>query len=238
MALVSACGALLGEEEISNPPVMDQVVGDAFGMEMAEDQGWTGDWGGARTSLADQGIRPYATWTGEYLANVDGGDREGGSFGGLLDFGLEMDLGPTLGLEGTTFFINAFYYSGDNPSEDVGDFNAVSNIYTDTEFNVFNLYLMQEFQDGAWLFKAGQIAVDDDFMGSDTAAIFVNSAFGPTPVESGNIAAPIYSLAAPGVYARAEPTESIYIQGAVYAGDAGPNEPGNHGFEWRTGGAA
>ncbi|MGE9290794.1 MAG: carbohydrate porin, partial [Puniceicoccales bacterium] len=226
------------QEANSGMAVEEERTGGALGPSFWEQEGLTGDWGGARTSLGDQGITPFATFTGEFLGNVDGGYQDGDIGAGLLDFGLEMDLGPTLGLAGTTFFLNAFYFDGKDISEDVGDFNAVSNIYTDTEFNIFNIYLQQELAEGEWVLKLGQIAVDDDFMVSDTASIFVNSVFGPTPVESGNIAAPIYPLAAPGALVQSNPTEDLYIQGGVYAGDAGPNESDNHGFDWRTGGSA
>lgn len=213
-------------------------VSDASGADALGQDVLTGDWLGLRSELDDYGIVPFMTFTGDFLANVDGGLTEGSIWEGLIDFGAEVDFEPLLGLEGTSFFVNAFYFHGNDISNLVGDFNIVSNTFTDTDFNVFNLFLQQEALGGQLVVKAGQIAADDDFMVADTAMLFVNSAFGPSPVESGNIAAPIYPLAAPGVYIYGRPREDFYIQGAVYAGDAGPNQSNNHGFDWRTGGAA
>ncbi|WP_309386789.1 carbohydrate porin [Cerasicoccus frondis] len=201
--------------------------------------GLTGAWFGVRDELGDAGLTPYAEFTGQFLANADGGVDADSSWQGLLDFGLEADLETLAGWEGGAFFINAFYFHGNDLSGPyVGDFNAVSNIYTDTDFNIFNIFLQQSFADEQVIVKAGQIAVDDDFMVSETALLFINSAFGPLPVESGNLAAPIYPLAAPGALIRVEALENAHFQTAIYAGDAGPNQSNNHGFDWRTGGSA
>lgn len=189
--------------------------------------------------LDQWGISPIANATGQFLANVDGGRDEGSAWEALVDFGLEAHLEKLIGWEGAEFHINAFYYHGNDLSTDyVGNYNLVSNLYTATDLNVFNIYLSQSLLEDALYLKAGQIAADDDFMVSDTALLFINSAFGPLPTESGNIAAPIYPLAAPGAYVRGEPAKDWYVQAAVYAGDAGPNQSSNHGFEWRTGGSA
>lgn len=198
--------------------------------------GLTGSW---REQLEARGIAPYATYIGEFFANSGGGLGDGSAWAGLLDFGAEVDLEKSIGWEGGVFYINAFYFEGNDVSGDfVGDFNAVSNLYTTTSFNVYNIFLQQSLADGATWFKIGQIALDDDFMVSESALLFLNAGFGPLPTQSGNIAAPVYSLAAPGVVVYTEPVEDWYLQAAVYAGDAGPAESDNQGFEWRTGGSA
>jgi hypothetical protein len=104
----------------------------------------------------------------------------------LLDVGVEFDLETLAGWTDGSFVINAFAFAGSDPGEYVGDNNGVSNIYTDTELNVFNIYVKQRFGE-RWV-KLGQIALDDDFYGSDGAGHFVNSAFGPLTTESGNLA--------------------------------------------------
>lgn len=190
-------------------------------------------------TLDQWGVMPTVGVTGEFLADVDGGRDEGSAWEALVDIGLKADFEKLIGWEGGEFYVNAFYYHGNDLSTDyVGNYNLVSNLYTDTDFNVFNIYLGQSLLDDRLYLKTGQIAADDDFMVSETALLFINSAFGPLPTESGNIAAPIYPLAAPGAFVRGEPAKGWYVQTAVYAGDAGPNQPSNHGFEWRTGGSA
>lgn len=201
--------------------------------------GLTEGWRAGRERLEARGIVPYATYIGEFFANSGGGSGDGSAWAALLDFGVEVDLDKFIGWEGGVFYVNAFYFDGNDVSGDfVGDFNAVSNLYTTTSFNVYNIFLQQSLGDGSTWFKVGQIALDDDFMVSETSLLFINASFGPLPTQSGNIGAPIYSLAAPGVVVYTEPTEDWYLQAAVYAGDAGPAESDNQGFDWRTGGSA
>ncbi|MGE9295390.1 MAG: carbohydrate porin [Puniceicoccales bacterium] len=235
-ALLAACASSAQSDDSG---AVELTSGDAFGGDFFEQDGVTGDWLGARNWLDERGISPYATFTGEFLANVDGGIDDGSAWSGLVDFGLNVELAKLTGWEGGTLFANAFYFHGNDLSGDyVGDFNGVSNIYTDTEVNVFNIFLRQGFWGGRVWAKAGQIAADDDFMIADSADVFVNAAFGTPSFESGNITAPIYPLAAPGALVYVEPLEGFFIQGAIYAGDAGPAQSNNHGFDWRTGGSA
>ncbi|GHB90498.1 carbohydrate porin [Cerasicoccus arenae] len=235
------CSALLATPGSNADPAYDELrlTNDAFGEDWMKAEGATGSWGGLRPQLEDHGLSPFASATGQFLANVDGGYDDDSAWEILIDFGLEVDLEKLVGWTGGAFFINAFYFHGNDLSGNgIGDFNGVSNIYTGTDVNVFNLYASQSLFEGRLYLKAGQIAADDDFMAADTALIFINSCFGPILTESGNIAAPIYPLAAPGALVNYEPFEGWQVLGAVYAGDAGPNQPSNHGFEWRTGGSA
>ncbi|YCM47086.1 carbohydrate porin (plasmid) [Verrucomicrobiaceae bacterium 227] len=201
--------------------------------------GLTGDWGGLRTRLVDRGISPYAVFAAEVFSNVDGGFRSGTSSPGLLDFGVGMDLEKLIGWKGAGFTATAFAaYGDDGSAKYIGDFNVASNLFSATDFNLFNLFFSQTFADESVFLKVGQIAADDDFMGSDTAGLFLNSAFGPLPTESGNVAAPIFPLTAPGAFIRITPSGTFSFHTGIYAGDSGPSQSGNHGFDWRTGGTA
>ncbi len=229
----------LAEAEL-NPPLGHSHPGsDVQAASWIEQPGLTGNWGGTRGSLAEKGILPFATYLGEVFNNHSGGIDNGTAWAGLLDFGVELDLEKLAGWQGATFFVNAFYFHGDDISGDqVGDFNAVSNLYTDTSFNFYNIFLQQDFGDGDSFFKIGQIALDDDFMVSESSLLFLNAGFGPLPVQSGNTAAPIYALAAPGALVHYAPSEQWFVQIGIYTGDAGPAVSNNQGFDWNTGGAS
>jgi porin len=212
---------------------------DVYSIGWLEQPGVTGNLGGARDSLEDRGITPYVAYVGEVFTNHAGGINHGTAWSGLLDFGVELNLEKLAGWEGASFFVNAFYFDGNDVSGDrVGDFNAVSNLYTDTRFNLYNIFLQQAVMNDDSFFKIGQIALDDDFMVSETSLLFLNAGFGPMPVESGNTAAPIYALAAPGAVVRYASEVSWFVQGGVYAGDAGVAESNNQGFGWKMGGVA
>ncbi|MFT5906835.1 MAG: porin [Cryomorphaceae bacterium] len=187
----------------------------------------------------ESGITPYATLMGEVYTNHSGGISNGSAFAGLLDVGVEIDLEKLAGWKGASIFANAFYFEGDDiTGKRIGDFNAATNLYTDTSFNIYNIFFQQSFGNGDSFFKLGQIALDDDFMVSESALLFINAGFGPLPVQSGNTAAPIYALAAPGGVIHYDIAGPGFVQAGVYVGDSGTAESGNQGFDWNTGNAA
>lgn len=206
----------------------------------------TGGWSG-RMKLEDHGVTPFATLTGEAWGNVSGGLQQRGWANSLLDFGVELDTGKLGWWQGGTFLVQAHWV--ENLRNDVcfsdytGGFNPVSNIEAGDHLRVFNLFYRHSWRDDAVVLKVGQIAVDDDFMGSDYAGLFLNSAFGAMPSQVGTPLAtscgghppfPIYSVAAPGLFLRVQPFESFYSQVGLYYGQPGFDERSNYGFDWAS----
>ncbi len=199
----------------------DSLSGEVFGLEQ----------------LNSSGIRPYGLLLGGFVANLEGGNRTGSVGEGLLDFGVDIDFEEMGGWSGASLHLGAFAIFGDDPSEHlVGDFNAVSNIAAFNTVRLFQAWLQKEWRDGAIAMRIGQIAADDDFMVSENAGLFLNSAFGPLPTESGNIGAPIFPLGSPGLWGSVRITENTYFQIGVYSGDAGQEEINDHGLEFGLGG--
>jgi len=185
------------------------------------------------------GILLTAASIGEVFSNHGGGVDSGSAFASLIDVGVELDLEVLAGWKDASVVANAFYFSGkDISGEYVGDFNAVSNLYTDTSFNLYNIYFQKGFGSKGSFFKLGQVALDDDFMVSESALLFLNASFGPLPVQSGNTGAPVYSLAAPGAVMKYSFGDASFCQFGMYVGDAGEAVSGNQGFGWRTGRSA
>ena len=183
------------------------------------------------------GIRPYGVLTAELVANLEGGNETGSVGLGLFDFGVDLDLEEMGGWSGADMHFGAFAIFGDDPTEDlVGDFNVLSNIAAFNTVRLFQAWLQQEWRDGAIAIRFGQIALDDDFMVSEGASLFLNSAFGVLPTESGNTGAPIFPLGAPGIWGKVSTTDSGYFQFGVYSGDAGDEEINDDGLEFGLGG--
>ena len=118
----------------------------------------------------------------------------------------------------------------------MGDFNALSNIAAFNTVRLFQAWLQKEWRDGAIAMRIGQIGADDDFMVSENAGLFVNSAFGPLPTESANIGAPIFPLGAPGLWGSFRITENANFQFGIYSGDAGEEEVNDDGLKFGLGG--
>jgi porin len=205
---------------------------------------FTGAWQ-ARRRLTEQGVAPFANWTTEVWGNPAGGIHHHAWWDSLLDFGLVLDTARLQWWHGGTFMLQAHWaqsVQGEQCFEDyTGALNPVSSIMAGNHIRVFNLHYQHVWRDGEVLIKVGQLAADDDFMGSDYAGLFLNSAFGAMPsqvgtplaTECGNPPAfPIYSVAAPGILVRVEPVDGLFSQIGLYYGRPGFDDPENYGFDW------
>lgn len=217
----------------------------AHGAEATEEaQGknlWTansllGDWAGPRywpalrDGAASSGIHPFVIYTGEFFGNVHGGIERGGVWEGVLDFGVEIDMEAFAGVKGGALFMAGEWIEGEDPTESlVGDFNAVSNIAGFNTVRFLQGWYGQSFGE-AWTLRIGMLALDDEFMVSDAAGLFLNSAFGPLPTLSGNVGAPIWPLSAPGAFVEYAAPAGAFLRFGLYDGDAGEESVNDDGL--------
>ncbi len=197
----------------------------------------TGDWLGWRSRLKEAGVTPYAVWMGEVFRNFEGGLRTATDWAGLLEFGVNVDLEKAIGWRHARFHASAVWLQdNDDPSADyVGNFDEVSNIAGERAVRAYRFYLSQGCESERLRIKLGQLVLDDDFMVSTHASLFLNASFGAMPIESVNSPAPIYPLAALGGLAQWRPNDSVAIKLGVYNGDAGSESGNRHGFDYDIG---
>lgn len=198
-----------------------------------------GDWGGTRSGLAARGIVFNLTYASDVFGVASGGLRRGVFYNGLLDTGLDADLGMAFGWEGTRFHVNALHPHGPNGSARyVGDLGTVSNIEAYDSFRLYEAWLQQELGDGRFSLRAGQITFDSEFAVLDAyGGLFIQSGFGAPEALAANLPVPIYPYAAPGARFRVTPTDRFSIQAAVFDGNPAPGRLGDrtpgsiHAFE-------
>jgi porin len=178
-----------------------------------------GDWGGARTDLAEKGVSWQLLYTGEVLANVHGGLDPGGDYMGILDAYLDLDFEAMMDWTGGSARLNFFWAAGDGITNDyVGDLFRVSNIEAKDALRVYELWVQQKA--GVFTFRAGLLAADTEFALIEAAYQFVNGAFGALPTLSLNEAAPVYPLGALGGLVTADLGSGIVLKAGVYEGSA------------------
>jgi porin len=194
----------------------------------------TGDWGGLRTRLEEHGIEPWAEYTTGFWANLDGGFDTGVRYEGFAGWGVDIDLGAladSATWADTSFHVDWISYHGGQPSEDlVGTFpiNFVSGWEAEDSVRFYQIYLEQEFFDGALLIDAGQLVADEKFFISHIGKNFLSASFGNF-IGVG----PVYSLAAPGLYVRFRPSDAWVVRAGAYTADPGDDESSNFGFDWK-----
>ncbi len=148
----------------------------------------SGDWGGLRGTLADHGIVVGASFTGEVARVLDGGVRERSTFHHLLDLNVTFDLELLAGIEAATFFVDAYQLSGSEVSEDVGDWQAVSNFDSPHMRQVAECWWEQRFLDDALRIKLGKVDANTEFCVAENAGEFLHSSLAVAPT----IAVPTY----------------------------------------------
>jgi porin len=194
----------------------------------------TGDWGGLRTTLQQQGIAFTATYTGEVFANVQGGIKRGATYDGQFLPQLDIDLDKLLGWHGASF--RASMVQGHGPALSEGWVGNLLNVSNDVAIppatRLYNLWLQQNLFDDVVSVRAGLMNVDAEFITTLTGGLFMNGSFGWPEWTAADLpgGGPAYPLSAPGVRVKLQPApEGVYLQSAVFSGDptghSGSNSP-------------
>jgi porin len=163
----------------------------------------------------------------EILANLAGGERRGAVPAGLLSFGLDAALEPLAGWRGGHFHASAHLPLGSNISERyIGDLGIASNIAFTNTLRLFELWIEQRWFDERLSLRAGILAFDEEFAGSDLSGCFINAGFGPSVAITANMPVPVYAIAAPGVRLSAIPLRTslheVLLLAAIYDGNPAP----------------
>ncbi|MDR3439320.1 carbohydrate porin [Telmatospirillum sp.] len=181
-----------------------------------------GDMGGLRPFLGQYGLTFILQETSEVLGNVSGGNRKGWAYDGVTQAALQMDTDQALGIAGGTINVSALQIHGRNLSSDnLQSLQTASGISANRSSRLWELWYQQKFFDDDRLdVKIGQQSIDQEFMASQNAALFVNTMFGWPMLPSADLpdGGPAYPLSAPGIRARAQASESVTVLAGVFNG--------------------
>ena len=182
----------------------------------------TGDWGGARTALKDKGVDVSLNYIGEVFGVLSGGVEWRSSYEGRLEFSVDTDLEKLIGWKGGTTHLTVFqiHNSGHDVVENAGSISDPSNIDALPTTRLFTAWFEQNINDRVSL-RLGQLAADDEFIGSPTAGGLLNGTFGWADVLAANMTngGPAYPLATPGARLAVKPTDELTVLTAVFSGD-------------------
>ena len=187
----------------------------------------------------DLPVQVFADYIVEIWGNVSGGVKRGVRYDGLLNFGLSAETEHLGAWEGGEIMVQGHWYQGNLQNDSLTGVDGafyISNIEASNAIRFYNIYYGQELFEKRFYFKVGQLAADDDFMLTEFADLFLNAAFGNIPLSININPYPAYPLTAPGVYLSGQPVNDLKIMLGLYSVNTGPDNSGNHGFEWELGG--
>jgi porin len=215
-----------------------------------EQETLTGDWGGTRTALKEKnGIDVTLNYVNEVFAVLSGGLARRASYEGRLEFSVDTDLQKLIGWTGgsTHFTVYNIHNGGRTAADNVGSLADPSNIDALPTTRLFTAWFQQNAFNDMISVRIGQLAADDEFIGSPTAGGLVNGTFGWAGVLAANMTngGPAFPLATPGVRFAVKPAEQLTALAAVFSGDpAGrncndaPQECNKHGTTFSFSGGA
>ena len=178
----------------------------------------TGDWGGLRTQVQNEGVDPYVDYTSIVSGNPAGGIRQvGPKYAQDINFGLTFDLQKLVGWAGTTINVNAVDRVGKTIRPAVGSVYDPVEIYGGQTLTLYNVTLEQRFWDNKVAFKLGRLSPGDDFAESPLYNYYVNNGI------DGQIRAVIddtrfatYPFASWGARLRFDPSREFNVQTGIF----------------------
>ena len=181
-----------------------------------------GDMWGLRTELSKYGISFGLSETSEVLGNVTGGARTGFVYDGLTQAVLQLDTQRAFGWYGGIFNVSGLQIHGGNLSAtNLLTLETASGIEARPATRLWELWYQQKFLDqDRFDLRVGQMSLDQEFIVSQEALLFVNTSDGWPLVPSLDLpgGGPAYPLSALGVRARIRPTDSLTAMIALLNG--------------------
>jgi porin len=115
----------------------------------------------------------------------------------------------------------------DLSTDNLGTLQTASGIEADRATRLWELWYQQKFLEEDRLdIKVGQQSLDQEFMVSQNALLFVNTMFGWPMLPSADLpgGGPAYPLSAPGIRVRVRPIDSLTFLAGVFSGNPAPND--------------
>ena len=199
-----------------------------------------GDMGGLRPALDKLGATLTITEDAEVMGNVTGGVHRGAEFDGLTTMTLAVDTAKAFGWDGGTFNISGLQIHGrDLSSDNLHVLQTASDIAAARATRLWELWYQQTFLGGKADVKIGQQSVDQEFLVSQFAFMFLNAATGWPALPSANLygGGPAYPLSSLGVRFRGHPSDNVTVLGGVFD-DNPPGGPFNNDPQLRGAEAA
>ncbi len=178
-----------------------------------------GDMGGLRPWLGQYGVTFNLQETSEILGNVTGGIHTGADYEGLTTMGLSLDTDKAFHWSGGTFNVSALQIHGRNLSADnLDNLQTASGIEANRATRLWELWYDQAFLGGKADVKVGQQSIDQEFIVSQYASLFVNTMMGWPMLPSADLYAggPAYPLSSLGVRLRGRPSNTVTLLGGVF----------------------
>jgi porin len=225
MALALALAGAPQTALAAPPPIMTVVNDDgtpqsadplAFLHNWRRDSALLGDWWGVRKDLAHHGVTLTVQETSEILGNLTGGVHRSFDYDGLTQAVVQVNSQRAFGYYGGTINVSVLQIHGLNLSQrNLGSLQTASGIEADRGTRLWEVWYDQKLLGEDRLdLRIGQQSLDQEWMVSSNALLFVNTMFGWPMLPSADLpgGGPAYPLSTPGLRVRWRPVNALAIQ--------------------------
>lgn len=194
-----------------------------------------GDMGGLRPALAAHGVTLGIQDFNEVFGNATGGIKQGGTYAGLTLMTLGVNTQKAIGLAGGSLYISALQIRGRGLStNNLLNLQSVSGIVAQPTTRLWEAWYQQTFLNGKMNVKIGQQSIDNEFMVSQHASLFINLAMGWPMLPSADLYAggPGYPLSSLGGRVQFQASDAVSVLAGVFQ-DNPPGGPFNNDSQLR-----
>jgi porin len=205
------------------------------------EKGWlagetaTGDWGGLRTTLEEQGITFEGGYVADFLALTRGGTSGGGNwdYAGYTYLGITFDLETLAQLPGLSFYIEGGWSFGEDLGRKTGSVFSPAQAFTGRAVRLSRMYMQQNLLDDELTLKIGRLATEDDFLSSAVYGEYVNAAINSVPgsILESTPGFTTFPSAQWGASAAYKPLEQVRTAIGIYSSDDDINKDKEHGVD-------
>ncbi|MCF5104393.1 carbohydrate porin, partial [Pseudomonas proteolytica] len=198
----------------------------------------TGDWGGLRHQLDEQGIKFTGDYSGETAYNAHGGQHRSARYSQNIKLGVQLDLGKLYGLHnGDKIQLTVNDRRGNSASEDlVGNRLPIQENYGGLYTRLTELSYERTLFTPALNLKLGYMAMGNDLGGLDSGILcnFMNAGFCGHPLNmSGGSGWTNYPNAHLGARVKYDFSPAWQLRVAAFNVD--PQSNGNSSRAWHVG---
>ncbi len=136
-------------------------------------------WSAVKEDLSARGITPSVVYDSNLLTNAAGGLKQDSVGQGSLFLQLQIDSEKFFGFPGLKIYMSELVGHGPNPDSGiVGDAQGVNGLTVRPGFRTYENWVQYNFLDNQWSVLIGQYDIATEFYRSQTAGLFLNTAFG------------------------------------------------------------
>lgn len=178
----------------------------------------------------DKGLSFESVYTLDFFANTAGGIKRDHTYLDNLDLSLNIDTEKVGWWENGNFFIYALSNSGNEKLSGsiVGDTQTVSNIEAPRTIRLFELWYEHFLSDRKTSVLMGFHDYNSEFNVAEYGGLFINSSFGVPANISKGARPSIFSLAAPAIRLKTQPSQNTELLLGIYDGDPDNPEDNEH----------